>query len=92
MVSIVNFVKDNIVSPILKRIIHGVPFVWSSEAESAREVMVEQLCSYPILRFFDVTQQHGCTLMQAIAVVMPYYDKLMNTVVNTFANNLQGIG
>ena len=28
----------------------------SSEAERAREIRVEKLCSYPILRYFDVTR------------------------------------
>ena len=34
----------------------GVPFVWFSEAERARETVIEKLCSYPILRYFDVTR------------------------------------
>ena len=42
-------------APIQKLTVQGVPFVWSSEAERAREMMVEKLCSYPILRYFDVT-------------------------------------
>ena len=46
----------DIVAPIQKLTVQGVPFVWSSEAERAREVMVEKLCSYPILRYFDVTR------------------------------------
>ena len=46
----------DIVAPIQKLTVQDVPFVCSSEAESAREVMVEKLCSYPILRYFDVTR------------------------------------
>ena len=40
----------NIVAAILKLTVHGVSFVWSSEAARAREMMVEKLCSYSILR------------------------------------------
>ena len=36
--------------------VQDVPFVLSSGAERVREVMVENLCSYPILRYFDVTR------------------------------------
>ena len=46
----------DIVAPIQKLTVQGVSFVWSSEAESVREVMVEKFCSYPILRYFDVTR------------------------------------
>ena len=35
----------DIVAPIQKLTVQGVPFVWSSEAERAREIMVEKLCS-----------------------------------------------
>ena len=47
---------SDIVAPIQSLTIQGVPFVWSSEAEWAREILVEKLCSYPILRYFDVTR------------------------------------
>ena len=47
---------SDIVAPIQKLTVQGVPFVWSSEEERAREVMVEKLCGYPILRYFDVTR------------------------------------
>ena len=47
---------SDIVAPIQRLTIQGVPFVWSSEAERAREILVEKLCSYPILRYFDVTR------------------------------------
>ena len=47
---------SDIVAPIQKLTVQGVPFVWSSEAERAREEMVEKLCSYPILRYFNVTR------------------------------------
>ena len=35
-------------SPLQKLTVQGVPFVWSSEAERARGIMVEKVCSYPI--------------------------------------------
>ena len=57
MVIIVNFEGySDIVAPIQKLTVQGVPFLWSSEAERAREVMVEKLCKYPILRYLDVTR------------------------------------
>ena len=46
----------DIVAPTQKLTVQGIPFIWSSEAERARQIMVEQLCSYPILRYFDVTR------------------------------------
>ena len=36
---------SDVVGPIQKLTVQGVPFVWFSEAERAREVMVEKLCS-----------------------------------------------
>ena len=45
-----------IVASIQRLTIRGVPFEWSSEAERAREILVEKLCSYPILRYFNVTR------------------------------------
>ena len=47
---------SDIVAHIRKLTGQGVPFVLSSEAERVREVMVEKLCSYPILRYFHVTR------------------------------------
>ena len=47
---------SDIWAPIEKLTIQGVPFVWSSEAERAREILVEKLRSYQILRYLDVTR------------------------------------
>ena len=61
---------SDMVAPIQKLTVEGVPFVCSSEAERAREVMVETLCTYPILRYFD--GERYCTQMQVTAVLVPY--------------------
>ena len=29
--------------------------MWSNQADRAREILIEKLCSYPILRYFVVT-------------------------------------
>ena len=47
---------SDIVAPIQRLTIQDVSFVWSSEAGLAREILVEKLCSYPILRYFKVTR------------------------------------
>ena len=47
---------SEIVARIQRLTIRGVSFELSSEAERAREILFEKLCSYPILRYFDVTR------------------------------------
>ena len=76
---------SDIVASIQKLTVQGVPFVWSSEAERARQVMVEKLCSYPILRYFDVTRPAWLYTDASYCSVGAVVGQIDEHVVNTFA-------
>ena len=59
--------------------------------ERAREVMVEKLCSYPILSYFDVTRPAWLYTDASYCIVGAVLGQIDETVVNTFAIFWQGI-
>ena len=65
----------DIVAPIQKLTIQGVPLEWFSEAERAWEILVEKLCSFLILRYFDITRPALIYTHASSLVLVLYLDR-----------------